>query len=219
MFTILWMTIGKFIHCIVFIMLKHDETFYFLKVKYRILCWRGTSILLEENKHGFRDKWLMSYSISYDCRIYRVCGIHCFVITKMPTHEHFLGYWQYFLKQVLHITVTQSYFYYFSGSTDFTMGSISAANAEFSFDVFKELKVHHASDNLFYSPLSIIAALAIVYLGARGNTEHQMEKVSYKNRWTPFDSIKNNPFTPLGLSLVEGRKSHFGAFGICLKPA
>ncbi|XP_035746468.1 ovalbumin-related protein X [Egretta garzetta] len=63
------------------------------------------------------------------------------------------------------------------------MGSISAANAEFSFDVFKELKVHHANDNIFYSPLSIIAALAMVYLGARGNTEHQMEKVLH------FDKI------------------------------
>ncbi|NXJ38011.1 OVALY protein, partial [Ciconia maguari] len=57
------------------------------------------------------------------------------------------------------------------------MGSISAANAEFCFDVFKELKVHHANDNIFYSPLSIIAALAMVYLGARGNTEYQMEKL------------------------------------------
>ncbi|NXW44344.1 OVAL protein, partial [Nyctiprogne leucopyga] len=56
------------------------------------------------------------------------------------------------------------------------MGSISAANAEFSFDVFKELKVHHANDNILYSPLNIIAALAMVYLGARGNTEYQMEK-------------------------------------------
>ncbi|NXH71622.1 OVALY protein, partial [Hydrobates tethys] len=56
------------------------------------------------------------------------------------------------------------------------MGSISAANAEFCFDVFKELKVHHANDNIFYSPLSIIAALAMVYLGARGNTQSQMEK-------------------------------------------
>ncbi|NWX78056.1 OVALY protein, partial [Alca torda] len=56
------------------------------------------------------------------------------------------------------------------------MGSISAANAEFSFDVFKELKVHHANENILYSPLSIIAALAMVYLGARGNTEYQMEK-------------------------------------------
>ncbi|CAM9253827.1 unnamed protein product [Bubo scandiacus] len=63
------------------------------------------------------------------------------------------------------------------------MGSITAANAEFSFDVFKELKVHHANDNIFYSPLSIIAALAMVYLGARGNTEYQMEKVLH------FDKI------------------------------
>ncbi|XP_010072411.1 PREDICTED: ovalbumin-related protein X-like isoform X2 [Pterocles gutturalis] len=63
------------------------------------------------------------------------------------------------------------------------MGSISAANAEFCFDVFKELKAHHANDNIFYSPLSIIAALAMVYLGARGNTEYQMEKVLH------FDKI------------------------------
>ncbi|KAF1598256.1 UNVERIFIED_CONTAM: Ovalbumin-related protein Y, partial [Eudyptes pachyrhynchus] len=59
------------------------------------------------------------------------------------------------------------------------MGSITAANAEFCFDVFKELKVHHANDNIFYSPLSIISALAMVYLGARGHTQSQMEKVSY----------------------------------------
>ncbi|XP_009934776.2 ovalbumin-related protein X [Opisthocomus hoazin] len=63
------------------------------------------------------------------------------------------------------------------------MGSISAANAEFSFDVFKELKVHHPNENILCSPLSIIAALAMVYLGARGNTEYQMEKVLH------FDKI------------------------------
>ncbi|NXK24921.1 OVALY protein, partial [Arenaria interpres] len=68
-------------------------------------------------------------------------------------------------------------------NTDFTMGSISAANAEFCFDVFRELKVHHANDNIFYSPLSIISALAMVYLGARGNTQSQMEKVLH------FDNI------------------------------
>ncbi|KAM9637054.1 ovalbumin-related protein Y-like [Morphnus guianensis] len=63
------------------------------------------------------------------------------------------------------------------------MGSISAANAEFCFDAFKELKVHHANDNIFYSPLSIISALAMVYLGARGNTQSQMEKVLH------FDNV------------------------------
>ncbi|XP_051465186.1 ovalbumin-related protein Y-like [Apus apus] len=63
------------------------------------------------------------------------------------------------------------------------MGSIPAANAEFSFDLFKELKVHHANDNIFCSPLTIISTLAMVYLGARGNTRSQMEKVLH------FDNI------------------------------
>ncbi|XP_010143512.1 PREDICTED: ovalbumin-related protein X-like [Buceros rhinoceros silvestris] len=63
------------------------------------------------------------------------------------------------------------------------MGSISAANAEFSFDVFKELKVHHANDNILFSPLSIIAALTMVYMGTSGDTEYEMEKVLY------FDKI------------------------------
>ncbi|NXJ86502.1 OVALY protein, partial [Trogon melanurus] len=63
-------------------------------------------------------------------------------------------------------------------NSDFTMGSISAANGEFCFDVFKELKAHHANDNIFYSPMTIISALAMVYLGARGDTQSQMEKVT-----------------------------------------
>ncbi|XP_009934774.2 ovalbumin-related protein Y [Opisthocomus hoazin] len=63
------------------------------------------------------------------------------------------------------------------------MGSISAANAEFCFDVFKELKIHHANENILYCPLSIISALAMVYLGARGNTQSQMEKVLH------FDNV------------------------------
>ncbi|XP_005149990.1 ovalbumin-related protein Y-like isoform X1 [Melopsittacus undulatus] len=63
------------------------------------------------------------------------------------------------------------------------MGSISEANAEFAFDVFKELKVHHVHDNIFFSPLSILSTLAMVYLGARGNTKSQMKKVLH------FDNI------------------------------
>ncbi|XP_050183691.1 ovalbumin-related protein Y-like [Myiozetetes cayanensis] len=57
------------------------------------------------------------------------------------------------------------------------MGSMSAANAEFCFDVFKELTVHHANDNIIFSSLSLISTLSMVYLGARGNTQSQMEKV------------------------------------------
>lgn len=103
-------------------------------------------------------------------------------------------------------------FLFASDNTDFTMGSISAANAEFSFDVFKELKVQHANENIFYSPLSIIAALAMVYLGARGNTEYQMEKVSYIHAYKLllilFNPATDGPCTPLGISPVEGRNSH-----------
>uniref|UniRef100_A0A8B9QS57 Serpin domain-containing protein n=1 Tax=Anas platyrhynchos TaxID=8839 RepID=A0A8B9QS57_ANAPL len=78
------------------------------------------------------------------------------------------------------------------------MGSISAANAEFCFDVFNELKVHHANENILYSPLSIIAALAMVYLGARGNTEYQMEKVSYiKQMQGPFYTVQHNSRSPI----------------------
>ncbi|XP_025964345.1 ovalbumin-like [Dromaius novaehollandiae] len=63
------------------------------------------------------------------------------------------------------------------------MGSISAANAEFCFDMFKELRVHHTNENIIYSPLSILSVLSMVYLGAKGNTESQMEKVLH------FDNI------------------------------
>ncbi|XP_058686202.1 ovalbumin-like isoform X1 [Poecile atricapillus] len=70
------------------------------------------------------------------------------------------------------------------------MGSISAANAEFCFDVFKELKFHHPNDNIFYCPLSMIAALAMVYLGARNNTEDQMEKVLHFDKIAGLGSIQ-----------------------------
>ncbi|KAM4761394.1 ovalbumin-related protein X-like [Cyanocitta cristata] len=70
------------------------------------------------------------------------------------------------------------------------MGSISAANAEFCFDVFKEMKFHHPNDNIFYCPLSMIAALAMVYLGARNNTEYQMEKVLHFDKIAGLGSMQ-----------------------------
>uniref|UniRef100_A0A8C0U838 Ovalbumin-related protein Y-like n=1 Tax=Cyanistes caeruleus TaxID=156563 RepID=A0A8C0U838_CYACU len=59
------------------------------------------------------------------------------------------------------------------------MGSISAANAEFCLDVFKEVKLHRSNDNVLFSSLSMLSTLALVYMGARGKTQSQMEKVSY----------------------------------------
>ncbi|XP_057887809.1 ovalbumin-like [Melospiza georgiana] len=70
------------------------------------------------------------------------------------------------------------------------MGSISAANAEFCFDVFKEVKLYHPNDNIFYCPLSMIATLAMVYLGARNNTEYQMEKVLHFDKIAGLGNIQ-----------------------------
>ncbi|NWX12620.1 OVALY protein, partial [Aegotheles bennettii] len=69
------------------------------------------------------------------------------------------------------------------------MGFITAANAEFCFDLFKELKVHHANENVFFSSLSIVSTLAMVYMGAKGNTQSQMEKVSYLHGFEYIHSL------------------------------
>ncbi|XP_074729474.1 ovalbumin-like [Strix uralensis] len=72
------------------------------------------------------------------------------------------------------------------------MVSISTASTEFCFDVFKELKVQHVNENIFYSPLSIISALSMVYLGARENTRAQIDKVVHFDKITGFgESIES----------------------------
>ena len=50
--------------------------------------------------------------------------------------------------------------------------ALTDGNSAFAFDLYQELK--EEDGNLFYSPYSISAALAMTYAGARGNTERQM---------------------------------------------
>ncbi|XP_011359433.1 ovalbumin-like [Pteropus vampyrus] len=57
------------------------------------------------------------------------------------------------------------------------MGSLSAANAHLCFDVFKEMSYDHTTENLVFSPLGLLSALALVLFGARGDSASQMEKV------------------------------------------
>ncbi|XP_053101904.1 serpin B11-like [Hemicordylus capensis] len=57
------------------------------------------------------------------------------------------------------------------------MSSVSTAISDFGWDLFKEISKDGAQKNIFLSPFSISAALAMVAYGARGNTEAQMEKV------------------------------------------
>ncbi|KAM8780686.1 serpin B11 isoform 2-T2 [Rhynchonycteris naso] len=57
------------------------------------------------------------------------------------------------------------------------MESLSRANAEFCLDMFKELNNNNVGDNIFFSPLSLLYALSMILVGARGNSAEQMEKV------------------------------------------
>uniref|UniRef100_A0A671K6P2 Leukocyte elastase inhibitor n=1 Tax=Sinocyclocheilus anshuiensis TaxID=1608454 RepID=A0A671K6P2_9TELE len=54
---------------------------------------------------------------------------------------------------------------------------LSAANTRFSLNLFKKISEGNASKNVFYSPISISSALAMVSLGAKENTAEQMFQV------------------------------------------
>ena len=59
--------------------------------------------------------------------------------------------------------------------------AVVAGNTSFAFDLYAKLKddpkLKKKGGNLFFSPYSISAALAMTYAGARGDTEKQMAQV------------------------------------------
>uniref|UniRef100_A0A8C2E5T8 Serpin domain-containing protein n=1 Tax=Cyprinus carpio TaxID=7962 RepID=A0A8C2E5T8_CYPCA len=57
------------------------------------------------------------------------------------------------------------------------MEPLTAANTQFSLNLFKKISGGNAQGNVFYSPISISSALAMVSLGAKGNTAAQMFQV------------------------------------------
>ncbi|KGL85622.1 Leukocyte elastase inhibitor, partial [Tinamus guttatus] len=56
------------------------------------------------------------------------------------------------------------------------MENLSNANCRFALDLFRRVSEANPTGNVFFSPISVSAALAMVVLGARGNTEAQMLK-------------------------------------------
>jgi len=54
--------------------------------------------------------------------------------------------------------------------------ALSAANSQFALDLYKR-HTSPTDQNVFMSPLSISLALAMTYLGARGQTQSQMKSV------------------------------------------
>nr|XP_012629907.1 serpin B7 isoform X1 [Microcebus murinus] len=66
-------------------------------------------------------------------------------------------------------------------ASHFTMASLAAANAEFCFNLFREMDNNQGNGNMFFSSLSIFTALAMVRLGARGDCANQIDKLLHFN--------------------------------------
>lgn len=58
------------------------------------------------------------------------------------------------------------------------MATISSSNTAFALELLRTLSQANPTGNIFVSPLSITSALAMVYLGAKGDTAAQMAQVS-----------------------------------------
>ncbi|XP_069814206.1 leukocyte elastase inhibitor [Dendropsophus ebraccatus] len=84
------------------------------------------------------------------------------------------------------------------------MESLSSACTNFSLDLFKKLCYNHPNGNIFYSPLSISAALAMILLGARGKTAEQLSKVLH------FDTVQDihSNFQSLNAQINKKSSSH-----------
>ena len=63
-----------------------------------------------------------------------------------------------------------------SGSTPDGVQAVVNANNQFAFELYSELNKEEAG-NIFYSPYSMSAALAMTYEGARGQTADEMQAV------------------------------------------
>ncbi|XP_026856932.2 leukocyte elastase inhibitor-like isoform X1 [Electrophorus electricus] len=99
------------------------------------------------------------------------------------------------------------------------MDALSVANTHFSLDLFKKIRESNTTDNVFFSPLSISSALAMVLLGAGGNTAAQMSESLHFNKAKDhihigFDELLrklNKAGAPYTLSLANrlyGEKSY-----------
>ncbi|XP_052057098.1 serpin B7 isoform X1 [Apodemus sylvaticus] len=74
------------------------------------------------------------------------------------------------------------------------MASLAAANAEFGFDLFREMDSSQGNGNVFFSSLSIFTALTLIRLGARGDCARQIDKALHF--YTPSrqgNSYNNQP--------------------------
>jgi len=90
-----------------------------------------------------------------------------------------------------------------TGSTPQGVQEVANANNKFAFDLYSELKKSE-SGNIFYSPYSISAALAMTYEGAEGKTSDEMKSVFH----FPEDNILRTNFAAIYNDINEGNNAY-----------
>ncbi|XP_049620972.1 leukocyte elastase inhibitor A-like [Suncus etruscus] len=85
------------------------------------------------------------------------------------------------------------------------MEPLNSINTAFALKLYSELSQEDPTANLFFSPVSLLSALAMVFLGTRGSTEAQMAKTLH------FDMLKDiHPrFQSLNFKINNHGASHF----------
>uniref|UniRef100_A0A8C0F374 Serpin B10 n=1 Tax=Bubo bubo TaxID=30461 RepID=A0A8C0F374_BUBBB len=71
------------------------------------------------------------------------------------------------------------------------MEPLSVSTNSFTLDLYKKLNETSKGQNIFFSPWSIATALAMVYLGAKGDTATQMAEVSSEISRTTWENISS----------------------------
>ena len=90
-----------------------------------------------------------------------------------------------------------------TGSTQQGIKDVANANNKFAFDLYSKLD-ESESENLFYSPYSISAALAMTYEGAKGQTADEMKSVFH----FPESNILRPNFAAIYNDINEGVKDY-----------
>jgi len=90
-----------------------------------------------------------------------------------------------------------------SGSTEQGVMDVATANNEFAFDLYSQLDKSERG-NLFYSPYSISAALAMTYEGAKGQTADEMKSVFH----FPESSILRPNFAAIHNDINRGANDY-----------
>jgi len=90
-----------------------------------------------------------------------------------------------------------------TGHTQQGVQEVVNANNQFAFDLYSEL-TKSETGNIFYSPYSIFAALAMTYEGAKGQTADEMKSVFH----FPESSILRSNFAKIYNDINEANKSY-----------